>query len=119
MHIVFGEGVQLTSGATPSEEPAPGPPEEGRGRRPPEAGTDGGGEELLTGLSSGSFPGAGDAPHAPCAAAAAAAGSGSRSGQGGGAISGLSLTRFLSNVVVACSQVKKSIVLRAAALTSL
>lgn len=109
MHIVFEEGVHLTWGAAPLEEPVLGRPKEGGCRRPPEAGTGGSGgtrEGLMPGLSSGfSFSETGAAPHVGAAAAATA--SGSASGQRGGSGSGLSLTRFLSNVVVACSQASR------------
>ena len=107
MHIVFEEGVQLAWGVTPG--PALDRPEEDR---QPEAGD--------TGLSSGplSSSESGDAPPAtvPAAAPAAAAAAGTPAAAAAAAAAtvtaagqrqaeGLSLTRFLSNVVVACSQV--------------
>ena len=106
MHIVFEEGVRLTWGGTPSEEPVVGRPEEGSTRPPAGGGNDARREGLSPGLSSGSFSEAGDTPQVGGASAASLAAAGSaRNGQGGGSGQGLSLTRFLSNVVVACSQV--------------
>lgn len=98
--------MQLTwgTGATPPEEPVLVRQEESSDRRPPEARDGGRRDGLLPGLSFGSSSEAGDAPQVG-GAAAAASGS-ARGGQPGGSEFGLSLTRFLSNVVVACSQVR-------------
>eukprot|EP00752_Nemacystus_decipiens_P002252 g2133.t1 len=105
MHIVFEEGVQLTWGATSPEEPAEGRPEEVSRRPLAGGGSDPRRGGLLPGLSSGSFSEAGDAPRGSEASAAAPAAVGlARSREAGGSGFGLSLTRFLSNVVVACSQ---------------